>query len=44
MKDNTSDEVSRADLMIYPQNFWGGPKVAKYTKYIDFQKSARHKN
>ena len=44
MKDNTSDEVSRADLMIYPQKFGGGPKGAKYTKYIDFQKSARHKN
>ena len=40
MKNNTSDEVSRAALMIYPRIFAAGQNVQN----IDFPKSAPYKN
>ena len=40
MKNNTSDEVSRAALMIYPRILGVGQNVQN----IDFPKSAPYKN
>ena len=40
MKNNTSDEVSHAALMVYPRIFGAGQNVQN----IDFPKSVPYKN
>ena len=40
MKNNTSDKVSRAALMIYPRIFGAG----RYVQNLNFSKSAPYKN